>query len=185
MVRKVHINGNKVNLFLDITMALAFAVIMEERFTGLHLHELLGLAITVSFVTHLVLHWKWVVSITKRFFAKLFHESRLNYVLNLALFADIVVVIVTGIVVSKTLGLQIGLGPDIKFSLQIIHVAASHLSLVFTGLHIALHWKWILTHVQKYLLPGRIPLRKPQPVPVVSRPSKSSGEHRSWEVHRG
>ena len=96
-MKKLSINPNKLNLFLDISMALIFAAMMEERFTGLRIHEVVGIGIAVAFLTHVLLHWRWVVSVTRQFFAKIFHESRLNYILNLALLVDIVVVIVTGI----------------------------------------------------------------------------------------
>ena len=69
-------------------LVIAVAVEMEEHFTGLHDHELLGLAFGFATLIHIALHWDWVVSITKRLFSKLFHESRLNYAFNLALFID-------------------------------------------------------------------------------------------------
>lgn len=169
-MKKLSINPNKLNLFLDISMALIFAAMMEERFTGLRIHEVVGIGIAVAFLTHILLHWRWVVSVTRQFFAKILHESRLNYVLNLALFIDIVVVIVTGILISRTLNLNFGLG-DSQFSIQLIHILSSYLSLVIVGLHVGLHWKWILTHSQKYLFNIRLPWRKSraaQPITVES-----------------
>ena len=52
-------------------------------------------------VIHVVLHWDWVVSITRTFFHKLVHESRLNYVLNAVLLVDVVVVTVTASLFRK------------------------------------------------------------------------------------
>jgi Domain of unknown function (DUF4405) len=155
MIQVTTISRSKLNLFLDLTIALAFVMEMEEHFTGLRIHELLGLAFGVGIVVHLALHWKWIVNVTRSFFQKLFHESRLNYVLNLALFADILVVIVTGILISRTLGLNFG---GETRTIQQLHSLSSQLSLIFVGLHIALHWKWILAHSQKYLL--KLPWQK-------------------------
>lgn len=151
MIAKLRRNPNKLNLYLDLALCLAFIVEMEEHFTGLHNHELLGLGLGIAILIHVALHWDWVVSITKRFFSKLFHESRLNYGLNLALLIDMIVIVATGVLISRTLGLQLGV-PE---SVQSLHLLASHLSLVLIGLHVALHWKWIITHVQKYLVPAR------------------------------
>jgi len=142
----------KLNLFLDVGLVLFFAVEMEVHFTGLPLHELLGLLFAAVVVVHLVLHWDWVVSITRTFFRKLIHESRLNYVLNLLLFIDVLVVMVTGIAVSETLGLHFGLGNATLTDTQVVHAFSSHLCLVLTALHVALHWKWIVTNAGKYLL---------------------------------
>ena len=152
MIAKLRRNPNKLNLYLDLALVLAFTIEMEEHFTGLHNHELLGLALGIALVIHVILHWDWVVSITKRFFSKMFHESRLNYILNVALFVDIAIVIVTGILISRTIGLQL---PHWN-ALEPIHFLTSYLSLVIVALHVALHWKWIITHAQKYLLPHRL-----------------------------
>lgn len=153
MIGKLRRNPNLHNLYLDLVLVIAFAVVMEEHFTGLHNHELLGLAFGIAILVHVVLHWNWVVSITRRFFSKVFHESRLNYLLNAALFIDMVVIIITGILISRTIGLSFNLAQ----TLEPVHLLASYLSLVLIGLHVALHWKWIVTHTQKYLIPSRLP----------------------------
>ena len=152
MIAKLRRNPNKLNLYLDIVLLVAFVLEMEEHFTGLHNHELLGLAFGLAILIHVALHWNWVVGVTKRFFSKVFHESRLNYVLNLALFVDMAVITVTGILISRTLGLQFPRSQIV----EPIHLLASYLSLVLIGLHVALHWKWIVTHAQKYLFPTRL-----------------------------
>lgn len=148
MTRAMSISRNKLNLFFDITIALAFVVEMEEHFTGLRIHELLGLAFGAGIVVHLALHWRWILNVSLRFFQKLFHESRLNYVLNLALFVDMLIAVVTGILISRTLGLSFG---GESRALERLHILSSELSLIIVGLHVALHWKWILAHSKKYL----------------------------------
>lgn len=169
MIEKVRRNPNKLNLCLDLALVIAFAVEMEEHFTGLHNHELIGLALGIAILIHVALHWDWVVSVTKRFFNKVIHESRLNYVLNMALFVDMLVIVVTGFLISRTLGLNF----RVDDTIEPIHLLASHLSLVLIGLHVALHWKWIITHVQKYLLP----IRPPQPAAsVMMRTSRRPDE---------
>ncbi|MCA9914630.1 MAG: DUF4405 domain-containing protein [Anaerolineae bacterium] len=146
---KKAINKTKVNVFLDMLLALMFIVEMEEHFTGLPMHEVLGLVFGAALLIHIILHWDWIVSITRTFFKTLLHETRFNYALNLALFIDLIVVTVTGIAISRTLGLNLGLSRD----WQTIHIVASELSLVLIGLHVAMHWKWIATNVKKYLVP--------------------------------
>lgn len=158
VIAQLRRNPNKLNLYLDLLLVIAFAIEMEEHFTGLHNHELLGLAFGIAIIIHVVLHWNWVVSITKRFFSKVFHESRLNYLLNTVLFVDMAVIVATGILISRTIGLRLSV-PGIA---EPIHLLASYLSLVLIGLHVALHWKWIITHAQKYLFPARLG-RQPEP----------------------
>ncbi len=145
--KKKKANLTKWNLFLDIALVLAFIVEMEESFTGLPFHEVLGLVFAAMFVLHIILHWDWVVSITRTFFKKLIHESRVNYVLNVALFIDMIVITVTGIVISHTLGFRL----DVARDWQKIHIMASELSLIIVGLHVAMHWKWLSTNTTQYI----------------------------------
>lgn len=151
MIAKRKINTTKLNLFLDIVIALAFVVELEEHFTGLRIHELLGLAFGAAFILHIVLHWRWIVSLTRHFFQKVFHESRLNYMLNIALFIDMLVATVTGILISRTLGLGIALDAQTRMTSQRLHILSSEITLVIVGLHVAMHWKWIATNARKYL----------------------------------
>ncbi|MFN8376458.1 MAG: DUF4405 domain-containing protein [Anaerolineae bacterium] len=173
MKRKALIkNPSKLNLFVDLVMALAFVTVMELRFTGLQIHELLGLAIAVAFLTHIILHWRWVVSVTLRFFKQLFHESRLNYVLNLALFVDLFIATLSGIVISRTLGLDFG-SFERALPWERLHTLTADFSLMLVALHVALHWKWIVSHSKKYLFNFHLPRPKArnldtQPVPVAT-----------------
>lgn len=149
MAKTKSLNKTKINVVLDVLLALIFVVEMEQHFTGLPMHELLGLVFAGALIIHILLHLGWVVSITRSFFKALVHESRVNYVLNLALLIDLSIIAVTGIGISRTLGLSL----DVDHSWESIHMIAAELSLVLIGLHVAMHWKWIATNVGKYLIP--------------------------------
>lgn len=148
-------NRTKWNLFLDLGLAAIFIVEMEEHFTGLPMHELLGLIFGAALILHIIMHWDWIVSITRTLFKMVVHESRLNYALNLALFVDLLVVTVTGVAISRTLGLNM----QVSHGWQEIHIIASEFSLVLIGLHVAMHWKWIAINVEKYIL-SRLAIRR-------------------------
>lgn len=149
------INRNKLNLLLDIVIALAFVIEMETRFTGLHYHEVLGVAIAIAFLVHLLLHWRWVVGVTKQFIHApfRFQEVRFKYLLNVAVLIAIAVSIVTGILISSTLGLTLPLDPQVYNDALYLHLGSSGLSLLLVGLHIAVDWKWIVASTKKYLFP--------------------------------
>ncbi|MEZ4640220.1 MAG: hypothetical protein R2856_35575 [Caldilineaceae bacterium] len=49
------------------------------------IHEWLSLGLGVGFITHVLLHWRWVYESTRRFFGKLAGQARINYILNTAL----------------------------------------------------------------------------------------------------
>jgi hypothetical protein len=141
------------NLLLDIGLAFLFVIAMEVYFTGVPLHEWLGLLFTMLFGIHIIWHWQWIVGVTRTFFKKLLHESRLNYVLNAALLVDMLVLTVTGIVISHSLGFELSLSSSASLSWVTLHALSAELSLILIALHIALHWRWILTNTRKYLFP--------------------------------
>ncbi|MCA0455129.1 MAG: DUF4405 domain-containing protein [Chloroflexi bacterium] len=145
------LNTTKLNLFLDIGLALAFVVELERHFTGLRNHELIGLGMGIALIVHFVLHWKWSWGITKSFFRNLFHTSRLSYILNILLLVDMGVIIVTGILISETLGLNLGISRRSEQTFKSLHVLGSNFSLMLVGLHVAIHWKWILSNTKKYI----------------------------------
>lgn len=162
-VGKRKLNMTRLNVYLDVLLTAIFVVEMEEHFTGLSLHEVLGLLFALAFTLHILFHWKWIIGITRTFVKKVLHESRLNYVLNIVLFADMVFVTVSGILISRTLGLSLGLDETLKRSLQTLHLLGSELVLIIVALHVALHWKWIRTNGAKYLF-GWLSRRKPSPI---------------------
>ena len=170
-INRFKINTTKLNLFLDIGLALAFVVELERHFTGLRNHELIGVALGIALLTHIVLHWKWVWNITKTFFRNLFHSSRLSYILNAVLLADMGVIIVTGILISETLGLNLGIARDAQMTFKSLHVLASNFSLLLVGTHVAIHWKWILSNTKKYIF--RITTAKGKATQAPAKPALS------------
>ncbi|MBX3086170.1 MAG: DUF4405 domain-containing protein [Anaerolineae bacterium] len=169
-MRNIKINRTKLNLVLDIIIALAFAAEMQYRFVGLRNHEILGLAFGAAIIVHLALHVQWIVGVTKRFFKNLLHQSHVNYILNIALLVDIILVTVSGILISRTLGLTI----SADHSWEQIHKIAANLSLVIVALHVGLHWQWIAANSQKYLfgLWGKLPkLRLPSKAITLNQSS--------------
>ena len=163
-IRKL--NRTRVNLLLDTALALTFVAELQYHFVGLSNHELMGVGLGAALLIHVILHWQWIVGLTKTFFHNLLHGSRLNYVLNFALFADLAVVIITGILISRTLGLSLGIEGQSGHTWEQIHILAANLSLLLVGLHVAVHWKWIAAHAKKYLFSFRLPVRKAAPTNV-------------------
>lgn len=144
--------STKTNLILDITIFTVFLTVANPHLTGNTLHEWLGIALAAAIVTHLLFHWKWLVSLTKSFFQNLFHSSRLNYVMNLFFFIAMTGAIFSGLMISKDVMSFLGIQLDVSRSWKTIHNLASDASLILLGIHFALHWKWILTNVGRYIV---------------------------------
>jgi len=160
-------NKTKTNLFVDIVILLGFLVASQPALTGTTVHEWFALSFTAVAITHLLLHWDWIVNITKTFFQKLIHESRFNYVLNSLLFTAMTATMLSGIMISRsvlaTFGIVLNAGP----AWRSIHSLSANLSMLLVGLHFAMHWKWIVNSVKRYII---VPVTSPSQRPV-SRPT--------------
>src|ERR1700761_3524988 len=91
----------KLTFWLDVTLLVSICALQTVRFTGLVLHEWLGLAMVGMVLAHLLLAWSWIASQSRRFFSLQSIRARINYLLNLALFASVTAVIYSGILISQ------------------------------------------------------------------------------------
>ena len=140
------------SFWLDIVLFFAFIVDMNTRFTGIAIHEWLGIGIGIALFYHLMLHWKWIVAITKRIFSKLPTAHRIRYLVDILLFVDMVVLIVTGLWISEVAMQQIGLLPQRSRFFSVLHRLTADWSIWLVGLHLALSWDWIVINFKKYIL---------------------------------
>ena len=145
-------NPTKVNLFLDAAIFVAFLLALDPRLTGIRVHEWLSLAATAAVVAHLLLHWNWIVQVTGRFFGWTSGAARLNYAVDALFFVVLAVITVSGLMISHELLPALGLEPPGGTFWLILHSWSADLALVLVAVHAALHWKWIVNAVQRYVL---------------------------------
>jgi hypothetical protein len=136
------------NLLVDLGIFAGFLLVSAPHFTGMSLHEWIGVAFGAATVAHLLLHWKWLVAVIKRMPA----AARVNFVLNTALFIDITIITFTGLLISKVALPFFGISLNAGHAWQSIHTVSADISLWLIGLHVALHWKWIASAANSYLL---------------------------------
>lgn len=158
---------NKTNLLIDGSIFTAFLIAMEPRFTGIAIHEWLSLALAATAVVHLLLHWKWITSVGTRFFKKLWHSSRLKFIVDILLFAAFTSIMMSGIMMSRAilpaLGLRLGESPVWR----VLHSLSADAGILLVGLHFALNWKWVVTMIGRYIVaPVAALFRKPASEPI-------------------
>src|SRR6266404_7270378 len=79
----------KATFWLDVTLLVSICALQTVSFTGLVIHEWLGLAMVGMVLAHLLLAWSWIASQSRRLFARQSVRERVNYLLNLTLFAGV------------------------------------------------------------------------------------------------
>ncbi len=142
-------NQNAVNLAVDIVIFLIFLVVEAPKFSGLPAHEWLGIAIGAGVLTHVLLHWSWVIEISQRFFGKAQTIARVNYVLNLLLFLTITTIIFTGLMISETVLPLLGITVAQNGLWRGLHTGAADLFILLVALHVALHWQWFVNLLRR------------------------------------
>ena len=65
------LNQTKTNLLVDIAIFAAFLIALDPHMTGIAIHEWLSIALAATIVAHLLLHWKWLVQVTRRLLKRL------------------------------------------------------------------------------------------------------------------
>ena len=155
-------NRNKTNMIVDSAIFLAFLVAMAPHFSGMEVHEWLGIAFGAAIITHLLLHWQWIVEVTRRFFSKAQWSARINYILNALLFIDITLIIFSGLMISQVALPLVGIQLAQSGIWRGLHGAVANLFMVLVGLHVALHWQWIVNMFKRFVLTPLAPRRAPQ-----------------------
>ena len=97
----------------------------------------------------MLLNWSWLAETTKRILTKGLNGSRTNYILNWLLFIDGILIMLSGIMISESVVPSLGFTLPVNFTWRSLHDMSANLSLIIMGIHIALHWNWIVTTVKR------------------------------------
>ncbi|RCK72499.1 MAG: hypothetical protein ANABAC_1847 [Anaerolineae bacterium] len=170
------------NFLLDILLFVAVLIAFEPRLSGIPIHEWLSLALGITLLVHLLWHWDWIINVGKRYFKRLFHLSRLKFVVDLLFLIAFVTVMVSGLLISRSILPLFGIQTDHRSIWRVLHSLSADLSLLFLAIHLGLNWDWIVCTLKRYVwtplrqgLSGLSPRMKneaevcPQPVEETHR----------------
>jgi hypothetical protein len=139
---------------LDIAMLFAFLALLDPgATTGFVLHEWLGLAVVPVFTVHDIISWDWIVSAWLRVRRSNIARVRLGFLLNTALLAMMLVIVVSGLVISNY-AMPWARQPGVARWEQ-LHNMTSSLIIPVAGLHLGLNWSWIRGAMRRYVGGGR------------------------------
>ena len=135
---------NIFKFFLSLALTIVMLLLMDPRsFYGLAFHEWAGLIIGIFFILHKILNWGWIKKVTVGFFRKCTGRARLNYILDVLLLAGMIMMILSGIAIARTIDFSwINLGGSRVFW-RVMHTSSSFITLALFGIHLGLHWNWV------------------------------------------
>ena len=96
-------SSRQIKLYVDIFLFIGFVLVNIPQATGIPIHEWASFLFIVPLMVHILLDWKWVVSVTKRMFGKLPGEVRFNHIWDLIIFIMMVLALFTGTIISDQL----------------------------------------------------------------------------------
>ena len=148
---KSHWSETLRNFWIDIALFLMFIVDMNTHLTGMAVHEWLGIFFGGSLIYHIFVHWSWISNSTRKLFGKLPAIQRIRYIVDLALFVIMTIVVASGILISREAVPALGITPAGSRYWSMLHHTTSNLVIVLVGLHLALSWSWITTAWTRYI----------------------------------
>lgn len=136
-------------LAIDLAAFLALLVADIPALTGIAVHEWLSVALAGTLIVHLIVNWDWCVSTASRFFSKMLAGRRINMVIDVALFLAFVMVMVSGVMISKAVLPALGLSVQPGGAWRILHGLSADATLVLFAAHTGMHARWIASAVTR------------------------------------
>jgi hypothetical protein len=156
--KKIISNKNILLLAVDALLLGGFWLVNQVKLTGIAFHEWFGLALGLILILHLVMHWRWLLNMVKNFFKTTNLVQQLKLVLDIVGFAAFFTIIISGILMSKSVLPTFGLSGLHSHSLKIIHVTATNLTIYMIAGHLLLNVKTIFKILKSLLPKSRKPV---------------------------
>src|SRR5690242_19742772 len=134
--------------WLDLLLFLLVILLLAPRLTGLPAHEWLGLSLAALLILHLLFSWRWISTATRRLGRPMPARFRINYLINVTLFVLVMLVIVSGVVISRVALPRLGVTMIEDRSWRALHNLTLNWLTLFTGLHLAMNWEWVARMVR-------------------------------------
>ncbi|MAJ38698.1 MULTISPECIES: DUF4405 domain-containing protein [unclassified Pseudoalteromonas] len=137
-------NLQKFRYVMDTLLLTSFMLVSAPQATGIPLHEWFSLFFIIPFVIHLLLHWDWVTRSFGRLFANITARERFNIVWDYLLYLMMLLVFVSGFLVSVALLPALNISLNIQDFWSKIHHDSATFIMPMLGVHLALNFSWIV-----------------------------------------
>ena len=146
------ISGKPKNIhkyILDLIMTIIMVLLMRTFFTGLLLHEALGIAVFLMVILHQIFNWKCTKGLLKCLFKKdIKLSTRIGVIIDITLVFVIAGIIITGIIISKVI-FGFDLNADLVLAASGLHHSLGYIALILISIHLGLHWSSIMAFFRK------------------------------------
>ncbi|MGL5354127.1 MAG: DUF4405 domain-containing protein, partial [Clostridium sp.] len=140
---------NYIKFGLNILMAIVFVMLFNKRAViPMTFHEIAGLVIGVAFIMHMTLNSKWIKQVSLNLFnSKTNFKTKLGYIIDILLLICFIIIIISGILISKVVFPNFRINSSISF--KSLHISMSYITLLLVGIHLGTHWNWVVNVFKK------------------------------------
>lgn len=133
----------RLDFWFDACLLLGYTLAYSYGFTGIGIHEWLGIALGLALLVHLTLHWDWVIRTTRRLLSPRGND-KLIWLVNLALLFAMTLCVASGVLISRVALPYFGIYPLSGPFWARLHILTAEVTLGVVPVHIALRWRWIV-----------------------------------------
>ena len=130
---------------LDAVLLCGYVISFQLDWTGLPVHEWLGLSVGLLAGCHLLLHWQWVKGVAAGFFQRSASRPQFYFIMNTSLLIGFLGILLTGLVISTWFNLPL----TAYQSWRQTHIVVSVFALLLLAVKLMAHWRWITTVSRK------------------------------------
>jgi uncharacterized protein DUF4405 len=139
----------RLDFWLDGLLLVAYTLAYSLGFTGIAVHEWLGIGLGVVLLVHLTLHWDWVIRTTQKLLRGNGRE-RFIWLVNLLLLVSMTLCIASGILISEVALPALGIALPASSFWRQVHGTTATLTLILVPIHAALRWRWIVGVARRF-----------------------------------
>jgi hypothetical protein len=135
----------KLQILIDAAMTALLPCLMAYQLISGTAHEWLGMSVFLLFILHHALNFRWYRTLNKGHWSC---SRILGIAVNVLLFADMVFLIISGILMSRHVFAFLSIDGGTSF-VRVLHLLASYWGFVLMSMHIGLHWNMIMAMMRK------------------------------------
>lgn len=135
----------KFQILIDAAMTALLPCLMAYQLISETAHEWLGMSMFLLLILHHALNFRWYRALNK---GRWSCSRILGTVVNVLLFADMVFLLISGILMSRHVFAFLSIDGGISFA-RVLHLLASYWGFVLMSIHIGLHWNMIMAMMRK------------------------------------
>jgi Domain of unknown function (DUF4405) len=142
----------RLDFWFDAGILVGYTVAYSYGFTGVVIHEWLGIALGIALLLHITLHWDWVVRTTRRLLRPR-GPDKLIWLVNLALLFAMTLCVASGILISQVALPELGIRLPLDGPFwDRLHSLTAEVTVGLVPVHVALRWRWIAGVARRLLV---------------------------------